>query len=207
MCRRHGRCSRSPIRASPVAAAATASAALDALADRCRENGPIAASLLRALPPLKETANEVEAVARSLGAGSDALLLGNAATERNLRAHPLDQYRVLYFATHGLLPGELHCQAEPALVLSPPATTAHSTDDDGLLEASEIAGLKLNADLVVLSACNTAASGGGFGGEALAGLAGAFFNAGARAVLASHWEVPSLATERLMAGLFAGSGA
>ncbi|HUZ72330.1 MAG TPA: CHAT domain-containing tetratricopeptide repeat protein [Stellaceae bacterium] len=178
------------------------STALDALADRCRENGPMAASLLRALPPLKETAAEVEAVARSLGAGNNALLLGNAATERNLRAHPLGQYRVLYFATHGLLPGELHCQAEPALVLSPPATTARSTDDDGLLEASEIAGLKLDADLVVLSACNTAASGGGFGGEALAGLAGAFFNAGARAVLASHWEVPSLATERLMTGLF-----
>ena len=143
-------------------------------------------------------------MARLLGGGGDAVLLGADATERNLRAQPLDQYRVLYFATHGLLPGELHCQAEPGLVLSPPATPARSTDEDGLLEASEIAGLKLNADLVVLSACNTAASGGSFGGEALAGLADAFFDAGARAVLASHWEVPSLATVKLMTGLFAG---
>ena len=110
---------------------------------------------------------------------------------------------MLYFATHGLLPGELHCQAEPGLVLSPPAHIASSTSADGLLEASEIASLKLNADLVVLSACNTAASGGsGFGGGALEGLADAFFNAGARAVVASHWEVPSASTVKLMTGVF-----
>jgi len=121
----------------------------------------------------------------------------------SLRARPLDQYRVLYFATHGLLPGELHCQTEPGLVLSPPAADAASADADGLLEASEVAALKLNADLVVLSACNTAASGDGrFGGDALEGLADAFFNAGARAVLASHWEVPSAETTQLMTGVF-----
>jgi CHAT domain-containing protein len=63
--------------------------------------------------------------------------------------------------------------------------------------------LKLNADLVALSACNTAAAGGGrFGGDALEGLADAFFNAGARAVLASHWEVPSAETARLMTNMF-----
>jgi CHAT domain-containing protein len=176
--------------------------ALDALAARCRENGPIAPDLLRALPPLPETANEARAVAHLLGAGDDAVLIGAAATEANLRARPLEDYRVLYFATHGILPGELHCQGEPGLALSPPAAPATSPAEDGLLDASEIAQLKLNADLVVLSACNTAASGGSFGGEALAGLADAFFNAGARAVIASHWEVPSLATARLMSGLF-----
>ena len=179
---------------------------LDALAGRCRENGPINDDLLRALPRLRETAGEVRTVAHVLGAGDGALLLGGEATETNLRAHKLDQYRVLYFATHGLLPGELHCQAEPGLVLSPPAVQARSTDQDGLLEASEIAELKLNADLVVLSACNTAANGGRFGGEALEGLAGAFFNAGARAVLASNWEVPSLSTVKLMTTLFTGLG-
>jgi CHAT domain-containing protein len=106
---------------------------------------------------------------------------------------------VLYFATHGLLPGELHCQSEPGLVLSPPPAAARNAAEDGLLDASEIAALKLNADLVVLSACNTGAS----GGEALAGLADSFFDAGARMVLASHWEVPSLSTVKLMTGLFA----
>ncbi|HUK61042.1 MAG TPA: CHAT domain-containing tetratricopeptide repeat protein [Stellaceae bacterium] len=177
--------------------------ALDALAARCRDNGPIAPELLRALPPLHETATEAKTVAHLLGAGDNDVLTGTNATEANLRAEPLADFGVLYFATHGILPGELHCQSEPALALSPPASAATSPAADGLLDASEIAQLKLNADLVVLSACNTAASGGTFGGEALAGLADAFFTAGARAVIASHWPVPSLATVKLMTGLFA----
>ncbi|HYK78220.1 MAG TPA: CHAT domain-containing protein, partial [Micropepsaceae bacterium] len=180
-----------------------APSALEALALSCREAGPIQPGLLRALAPLHDTAEEVNEVARALGGDADSVLLAANAREDSLRAQPLDQYRVVYFATHGLLPGELHCQAEPALVLSPPAVAASSTDADGLLEASEIAALRLNADLVVLSACNTAAAGGGrFGGGALEGLADAFFNAGTRAVLASHWEVPSAATSRLMTGVF-----
>jgi CHAT domain-containing protein len=71
-----------------------------------------------------------------------------------------------------------------------------------MLQASEIAQLKLNADLVVLSACNTAETGEAVGGSALQGLSDAFFAAGAHSVLASHWEVPSAATETLMTGLF-----
>ena len=94
------------------------------------------------------------------------------------------------------MPGEIHCAGEPSLALSPPREA--SSDNDGLLRASQIAQLKLNADLVVLSACNTAESGGG----ALEGLSDSFFAAGARAVLASHWEVPSSATESLMVGVF-----
>ncbi|HUB98153.1 MAG TPA: CHAT domain-containing tetratricopeptide repeat protein [Stellaceae bacterium] len=181
---------------------ASGASALGALAGRCRENGPMPAELIRALPPLPETAGEVTTIAHLLGGGSGDVLTGTGATEADFRAHAPGQYRVLYFATHGLLPGELHCQAEPSLVLSPPPTPARSTDDDGLLEAGEIAGMKINADLVVLSACNTAEGGGHFGGEALSGLATAFFTAGAHAVLASHWEVPSLATVKLMTGLF-----
>ena len=57
----------------------------------------------------------------------------------------LDQYRVLYFATHGLLPGELHCQAQPGLVLSPPLAAARNTEEDGLLEAGEVATLNLTS--------------------------------------------------------------
>jgi CHAT domain-containing protein len=178
-------------------------AALDALALGCRQSSPTSSALLRALPPLHDTAEEVNAVSRALGGDSDSVLLGANADEASLRARPLDQYRVIYFATHGLLPGELHCQTEPGLVLSPPATDAPNADTDGLLEASEVAVLKLNADLIVLSACNTAAAGDGrFGGDALEGLADAFFNAGARAVLASHWEVPSAETTQLMTGVF-----
>jgi len=88
-------------------------------------------------------------------------------------------------------------------VLSPPPTPARTAAEDGVLDASEIAAFQLDADLVVLSACNTAANvGGKFGGGALEGLADAFFNAGARSVLASNWEVPSLATVSLMTGMF-----
>ncbi len=183
-------------------------AALSGLAGACLDGGPIPAATLHALPALPETAGEVNSVARSLGASPDSVLLGGAASESGLRAHAPGDYAVLYFATHGLLPGELHCQAEPALALSPPANGAASTDADGLLTASEIASLRLNADLVVLSACNTAAEGGGrFGGASLEGLADSFFDAGARAVLASHWQVPSSSTVTLMTGIFKRGGA
>jgi CHAT domain-containing protein len=177
--------------------------ALNALAAACQTGGPANPALLRALQPLPETAAEVQAVGRDLGAAPDDILMGAGASEGALRAKALDQYAVLYFATHGMLPGELHCQAQPGLVLSPPTSAASSTASDGLLTASEIAGLKINANLVVLSACNTGAGGGkSFGGGALQGLADAFFSAGAHAVLASHWEVPSAATMSLMTGTF-----
>jgi CHAT domain-containing protein len=174
-----------------------------ALTNNCRQGGPMPASLLLALAPLPDTARELNVVANVLGASPQSLFLGARATEENLRKQSLDDYRVLYFATHGLLPGELHCQAEPGLVLTPPAVTSPDTAHDGLLESSEIAGLRLNADLVVLSACNTAAGDGRFGGgDALSGLAEAFFHAGARNMLVTHWQVPSAATSELMSGLF-----
>jgi CHAT domain-containing protein len=98
-----------------------------------------------------------------------------------------------------------NCNDEPGLALSP--GSGQSTGDDGLLEASEVAALHLNADLVVLSACNTAAGGDPGGGEALQGLADAFFHAGARRLLVSHWEVSSTATVQLMTGVFDHAGA
>jgi CHAT domain-containing protein len=174
--------------------------ALALLADSCREDTPVSAELLRSLPPLPDTAKEVQTVGARFGGGT--LLMGGQATEAALRAQPLDQYATLYFATHGLLPGELHCASEPSLALSPPSTPATSTQTDGLLTASEIAQLKLNADLVVLSACNTGLSASGPGGGSLEGLADSFFAAGARGVLATEWEVPSASTTKLMVGVF-----
>ena len=186
------------------ALAGSSAKALSALASACQEGAAADPALLRTLPPLPDTAGELQTVGHALGAQPNAILTGAAATETAVRDARLDQYAVLYFATHGVLPGELHCQSEPGLVLSPPQGAASSTATDGMLSASEIAGLKLNADLVVPSACNTAAEGGTrFGGGALEGLADSFFDAGARAVLVSHWQVPSAATERLMTGVFA----
>jgi len=163
-------------------------------------NGLADVRAVRALAPLPETATELLAVARALGAPREAVLLREAATESRVKAAPLDRYRVLQFATHGLVAGELSGLAEPALVLTPPAQPSEA--DDGLLTASEIATLKLNADWVVLSACNTAA-GSREGAEALSGLARAFFYAGARALLVSHWAVYSAAAAELTTHTFA----
>ncbi len=191
-----------PVLLGHVGAKAEA-AGMSGLLGSCRQGGPMPPELLRQLAPLPDTVRELEAVARALGATSAALATGAEASEANFYARPLSDYRVLYFATHGLLPGELRCQAEPGLVLTPPIVPAVDKANDGLLESSEIAGLRLNADLVVLSACNTAGGAGGpGGGAALSGLAEAFFHAGARNMVVSHWQVPSAATTELMSGLF-----
>ena len=107
---------------------------------------------------------------------------------------PLADYGIVYFATHGLVAGDVKGLAEPSLALSIPKQPSEL--DDGLLTASEVAQLKLNADWVVLSACNTIA-GDKPGAEALSGLARSFFYAGARALLVSHWAVDSEAATRL----------
>jgi CHAT domain-containing protein len=161
-------------------------------------------ALGKALPALPETADELRAVAKDLGAGSEDIKLGEAATVTNVKHERLDVYRVVYFATHALVAGEVEkfakAKAEPALVLSIPDKP--SEEDDGLLTASEVAMLKLNADFVVLSACNTAA-GDKPGAEALSGLARAFFYAGAKSLVVSHWEVDTEATVALMDELYA----
>jgi CHAT domain-containing protein len=172
----------------------------------CRQAEPAPASLLLGMSALPETAQEIARIRMLLGPGSE-VFLRHQAQESVLHSVSLQDYRILYFATHGLLPGELRCQTEPALVLTPPAQPATARNQDGLLEASEIAALNLNADLVVLSACNTAGAGGRFGGEAMSGLAEAFFAAGARNLLVSHWQVPSASTAQLMIQLFENWGA
>ena len=153
---------------------------------------------------LPETTDELCTVARKLGVPESELWLGDRATERNIKEMSeqgrLANYGIVHFATHGLVSGELQGLAEPALVLTPPAEASET--DDGLLTASEVAQLKLNADWVVLSACNTAAA-GAQGAEALSGLARAFFYAGARALLVSHWKVNSDAAVRLTTKAFA----
>ena len=164
---------------------------------------------LRRQAPLPETADELCTVGRELGVPAPeldkAIYLGSRATVSQVKAlsqsGDLARVRVVHFATHGLLAGEtaLFAQnkAEPALLLTPPAQVTE--EDNGLLTASEAAQLNLNADWVVMSACNTAA-GSADGAEALSGLARAFFYAGARALLVSHWEVDSEAAVAITTG-------
>jgi CHAT domain-containing protein len=160
-------------------------------------------ALAKALPALPETADELRAVAKQLEAEPDDIKLGQAATVTDVKHQRLGNYRVVYFATHALVAGDVEkfakVKAEPALVLSIPDKP--SEEDDGLLRASDVALLKMNADFVVLSACNTAA-GDKPGAEALSGLARAFFYAGAKSLIVSHWEVDSDSTVALMTGLF-----
>ncbi len=157
---------------------------------------------VRQLARLPDTATELEAVSRAIGGGE--VYVRERATETRVKAMSLADYRVISFATHGLVAGELKGLPEPALVLTPPGEG--TADDDGLLTASEIAQLDLSADWVVLSACNTAA-GGEPGAESLSGLAKAFFYAGLRALLVSHWPVASASTVKLITGLFSEAAA
>src|SRR5262249_42034196 len=140
------------------------------------------------------------AVASDLKLPPDDIWLGARATEANLKVlserGKLAQYRVVHLATHGTLAGDISGSSEPGLILTPPK---QATDlDDLYLSAADAARLNLDAAWVILSACNTAA-GGAQGAEALSGLARAFFYAGARALLVSHWEVDSAATVKLIA--------
>jgi CHAT domain-containing protein len=157
--------------------------------------------VVRQLEPLPATENELRHMAEALGADpGKSLMLGDSATETAVKHASLADARILAFATHGLLTGELTGLSEPALVFTPPA---EATDiDDGLLTASEAAQLKLSADWVVLSACNTAAGDGTPGAEGLSGLARAFLYAGARAILVSHWPVRDDAAAALTTDAF-----
>lgn len=156
--------------------------------------------VLRSVPSLPETADELRDIAKSLGASSQSLYLREAATEKNVRALPLNNYRVIAFATHGIVSDEIKGVGEPGLLLTPPEKPTE--EDDGVLTASEIAKMKLDADWTLLSACNTAASDGKPGAEGLSGLAKAFAYAGARTLVVSHWSVPSESTAALTGKMF-----
>ena len=166
-------------------------------------------AVLRQQPPLPETADELCTIANEIGGTGGDVHLGAQATEREVKALSADgtlgNARVVQFATHGLLANETSRVAtaldEPALLLTPPATP--TKEDDGLLTASEVSQLKLDADWVVLSACNTAGGGDDKNSEAMSGLARAFFYAGARALLVSHWYVDSRAAVKLTTSAFA----
>jgi CHAT domain-containing protein len=170
-----------------------------AYTDFWRGAGVDRATLARSLPTLLDTADELKTVASKLGASASAIFLEKDASETTVKTVALSDYRVVYFATHGLVAGDIKGLGEPSLALTLPRQPSNL--DDGLLTASETAQLKLNAEWVVLSACNTIA-GDKLGAEALSGLARAFFYAGARALLVSHWAVDSAAATRLTTSTF-----
>lgn len=150
--------------------------------------------------------------ARSIigGNGNEVLTGASFSDDQILAKSDMSDYRILHFATHGLVTAPRpSCPAKPALL-----TSFGGDNSDGLLAFDEIFDLKLDADIVILSACDTAgkasikatreAGVSSGGGTALDGLVRSFIGAGSRSVLASHWPAPDdfQATERLIGGLF-----
>jgi CHAT domain-containing protein len=153
--------------------------------------GQLPANLGTMLPPLPETKAEAQAVARALKASAQSdVVAGNKATRASVIAlsesGALAQKGVVMFATHGLAPAQVPGLFQPALAMArEPGSTQPS-----LLQLDDVVGLRMNADWVLLSACNTA-SADRAGGDSMSGLARGFFFAGARSLLVTHWEVES----------------
>jgi CHAT domain-containing protein len=157
-------------------------------------------STLAMLPRLADTAEEIRGLARAMNADpARDVFVGMAANEQTVKTMDLSRYRVVAFATHGLVPGDIDGLTQPALALTAPAVA--NVEGDGLLTMEEILVLRLNADWVVLSACNTA-NGAGTGAESISGLGRAFFYAGARALLVTHWPVETTSARALTTELF-----
>jgi CHAT domain-containing protein len=150
------------------------------------------------LAPLPDTRDEILAIAQALKADlKNAVFLGADASKKTVKSLDLSRQRVIAFATHGLIPGDLPNLTQPALALAAPDDPKES----GLLTLDDVLGLKLDADWVVLSACNTAA-GDGAGAEAISGLGRGFFYAGARALLVTHWPVETVSARKLVTSIF-----
>ena len=192
----------SSLRTAGLAGAASPPRPILAFADPVFDVEQTAPATLRsALAPLPETADEAGFVVAAFGAPSSAARLGADASEAAFKAAKLDDYRVLYFATHGLVAGDI-AGTDGAPLSEPALALTAGGGEDGFLTASEISQMRLEADWVVLSACNTAV-GERPGAEPLSGLAQAFMYAGARALMVSHWPVESKSAVRLMTDLFA----
>lgn len=159
----------------------------------------VSSAELALLPRLPDTSLEIEEIGRVVGAQPGDIFLHKQASVKQVTSMDLSDRKVIMFSTHGLVPGELNGLTQPALAMSSPDVTGDQ--DDGLLTMDKVIALKLDADWVVLSACNTAA-GEGSGSEAVSGLGRAFFFAGAKALLVSNWPVDSLASRQLMTDLF-----
>jgi len=140
-------------------------------------------------PPLQETEGEVRAIAGLWGVtpAPPDILLNLEANETVLKKSPLQDYRYLHFATHADLPGKVQGIKEPFILLG---QVGNQAGDNGFFTLSKVLGLKLKAQMVVLSACVTG-RGKVMEGEGVANFARAFQHAGAQSVVVSLWEVAS----------------
>jgi tetratricopeptide (TPR) repeat protein/CHAT domain-containing protein len=152
------------------------------------------------LKRLKESSQEAKAISLEINGKESDIYLRNNATEQNIYNADMKDAQYLLFSTHGLLGGDFSGVAEPSLALTlidnPPGR-------DGFLAMSEVLGLDLNAEMIILSACNTYGQGEKAGsGEGFAGLTRSFMYAGSKALLVTHWSVESRAARDLMVNTF-----
>lgn len=157
---------------------------------------------IAALPPLPDTETEIRRLEQLFDRPRSTLLLDDGAREQRLRELKLRDYDIIGFSTHGLLAGDVDGVGEAGLVLTPPPQTV-DREDDGFLAASEIATLSLDAEWVLLAACNTGRVADGHK-PGVGPLAQAFHYAGARNLLVTHWPVASVATLELVSSLVEG---
>ncbi|MGH7966641.1 MAG: CHAT domain-containing protein, partial [Candidatus Binatia bacterium] len=157
---------------------------------------------------LENTGHLLTQLQRAYGQGVDTLS-GLAASETELRQRALQQYGSLIFATHGILDNQVPYIQEPALVLSQVGVNSTEREQDGFLTMSEVMGLKLNAEVAALTACNTGV-GKNLTGEGVMGMGRAFQYAGAKTVLMSLWSVEeestTLLTEKFFTYVHEGKG-
>jgi CHAT domain-containing protein len=154
----------------------------------------------KTLPRLKESAEEAAAIGKEVKGKPEDMYLREKATEENVYKTKLKEARYLLFSTHGLLGGDFTGVAEPALALT---LINNPPGKDGFLGMSEVLGLDLNAELIILSACNTSGKGDKAGsGEGFVGLTRSFMYAGTRSILVTHWSVESQAARDLMVESF-----
>jgi CHAT domain-containing protein len=165
--------------------------------------GALDGKALAELPKLAESVDEMKGIAGILGEDNSTLWLGPDAREDRFNGDSLRGYGTIALATHGFLADEVQGVREPSLMLA--LAPAARDRFDGILTATEIAGLSLDADLVILSACNTAAADGRPRAETFTGLTQAFFTAGTRSMMVSHWPVMSGAAVQLSVGTVRGA--
>jgi CHAT domain-containing protein/tetratricopeptide (TPR) repeat protein len=168
-----------------------------------RANLAVAWTAYSKLAPLPDTRDEVLAIASALGADpARDVVLGKDMTKQRVKQTDLSTSRIVAFATHGLIAGDFPGINQPSLALSVPSgKDADKEPIEALLTLEDVLQLKLNADWVVLSACNTAAA-DGQGGEAVSGLGRGFFYAGSKALLVTHWPVDSASAKDLVSHIF-----
>ena len=169
------------------------------LSNLTMSRGVADADEIRKLSELPETSDELKFIA-NIFKGKSKLYLRKDFDEEKIKSLDLSNYKYISFATHAIVADQINNISEPGIILTPPKKSTKT--NDGILTVSEIERLKLNSDIVILSACNTASEDGTPNAEGLSGLTSAFFQAGTKSMMVTHWDVETNSAVTLTTGTF-----